>query len=175
MIKELIRTNEFDKFIVVPSGTPAQKSAVASAEDRFEMTKSAVAQAIGTNARIEVADYEIKRPGLSFAVDTANEVSRKYPDHEIYWVIGSDALTSIISWHKFSDLAKIVKFLIIERPGSAVSEFPKELNYELRKIGAMDISASEIRERIADGEDISETVPTSVLDYIKRNGLYGTS
>ena len=173
MIKELIRTDEFDRFIVVPSGTPAQKSAVASAEDRFEMTRLAVAQAIGTNARIEVADYEINRQGLSFAVDTASEVSRKYPDHEIYWVIGSDALANIKSWHKFSDLAKIVKFLIIERPGSAASDFPKELNYELRKIGAMDISASEIREKLAAGEDISETAPSSVLDYIKRNGLYG--
>lgn len=173
LIKELIRTDEFDKFIVVPSGTPAQKSAVASAEDRFEMTRLAVAQAIGTNARIEVADYEINRQGLSFAVDTASEVSRKYPDHEIYWVIGSDALANIKSWHKFSDLAKIVKFLIIERPGSAASDFPKELNYELRKIGAMDISASEIREKLAAGEDISETAPSSVLDYIKRNGLYG--
>lgn len=175
MIKELIRTDEFDKFIVVPSGTPAQKSAVASAEDRFEMTKLAVDQAIDENSRIEVADYELNRTGISFAVDTASEVSRKYPEHEMYWVIGSDALANITSWHKFSDLAKIVKFLIIERPGSAVGDFPKDLNYELRKIGAMDISASEIRERIATGEDISETVPSSVLDYIKRNGLYGAS
>jgi len=175
VIKELIRTDDFDKFIVVPSGRPAQKSAIATAEQRFEMTTLAVAQAIGNEPRIEVADFEVKRPGISFAIDTANEVSKKYPKHEIYWVIGSDALSNIKTWHQFSELSKIIKFLVIERPGFAESDIPAGLNYEFRKIAAKNISASEIRNHISAGEDISDEIPSSVIDFINRNGLYGAA
>ncbi|MFM8205879.1 MAG: nicotinate-nucleotide adenylyltransferase [Actinomycetales bacterium] len=175
LIKELTNTGEFDKFIIVPTGTPSQRSAIASAEDRFEMTRLAVAQAIGSDSRVEVADIEVKRDGLSFAIDTVTEISQKYPQHEIYWVIGSDAFPSIETWHNFSELSKIVKFLVIERPGYTESVPPLEVQFERRKIAALDLSASEIRNQLRADQDISNNVPSSVLEFIKRNGLYGAA
>jgi len=175
LIYELTRSGDFDKFIVIPSGIPSQKVAIASAADRLAMTKLAVSEMLGSNHLYEVDDCEIKRLGPSFAIDTATEISNRYPEYEIYWIVGSDTLSTLAKWHKFEELAKIVKFLIIERPGFKPDEYPEELKFEIREIEAKDISASEIRSQIKDGKDISNLVPKTVLEYILQNRLYGAA
>jgi len=175
LIDELTRSGDFDKFIVIPSGIPSQKAAIASAADRLAMTKLAVSEMLGSNHLYEVDDCEIKRLGPSFAIDTATEISNRYPEYEIYWIVGSDTVSTLAKWHKFEELAKIVKFIIIERPGFKLNEYPAELKFERREIEAKDISASEIRSQIKDGKDISNLVPKTVLEYILQNRLYGAA
>jgi nicotinate-nucleotide adenylyltransferase len=175
LIDELTRSGDFDKFIVIPSGIPSQKVAIASAADRLAMTKLAVSEMLGSNHLYEVDDCEITRSGPSFAIDTATEILNRYPEYEIYWIIGSDIVPTLARWHKFGELAKIVKFLIIKRPGFKLNEYPQELKFEIRKIEAKDISASEIRNEIQNGKDVSKLVPKSVLKYIFQNRLYGAA
>jgi nicotinate-nucleotide adenylyltransferase len=175
LVKELIHGGEFEKVIIVPAGLPSQKEAVASAKDRLEMTKLGVSEVLGSNYLYEVNDSEIERSGPSFAIDTATEISNRYPEYEIYWIIGSDIVANIAKWHRFGELAKIVKFLIIERPGFKLSEYPADLKFDIREIEAKDISASEIRNLINNGKDISTLVPQSVLHYIRQNRLYGAA
>ena len=175
LIDELTRSGDFDKFIVIPSGIPSQKVAIASAADRLAMTKLAVSEMLGSNHLYEVDDCEIKRLGPSFAIDTATEISNRYPEYEIYWIVGSDTVSTLAKWHKFEELAKIVKFIIIERPGFKLNEYPAELKFERREIEAKDISASEIRNEIQNGKDVSKLVPKSVLKYIFENRLYGAA
>ncbi len=175
LIDEITRSGDFDKFIVIPSGIPSQKVAIASAADRLAMTKLAVSEMLGSNQLCEVDDCEIKRSGPSFAIDTASEISKRYPESEIFWIVGSDTLSTLAKWHKFGELAKIVKFLIIERPGFKPNEYPAGLKFETREIDAKDISASEIRIQIQNGKDVSRLVPKSVLQYIMQNRLYGAA
>ncbi len=175
LISEIARSGDFDKLLVIPSGLPSQKVAIAPAADRLAMTKLAPSEILGSNHLYEVDDCEITRSGPSFAIDTATEILNRYPEYEIYWIIGSDIVPTLARWHKFGELAKIVKFLIIERPGFKLNEYPQELKFEIRKIEAKDISASEIRSQIKDGKDISNLVPKIVREYISQNRLYGAA
>ena len=128
-------------------------------------------------SKVEVSDCEISRPGPSYAIDTAKEISHKYPSSTLTWIIGSDALANLDTWKDIKELARIVEFLVIVRPGSGLNK--KDVGAEIRwtslEVGALDISSTEVREAMSSGKDFSQLVPTFVGQYIRENGLYGAA
>jgi nicotinate-nucleotide adenylyltransferase len=168
VIDKLIASEKFDTITVVPSGNPVLRKAVAPAQDRLEMVKLAI-----QGRKIEVSDCEIKREGASFAIDTAKEIQELHPDSNLYWVIGSDAFVNISQWHQIGDLAQLVEFLVIERPGSprATSEFRSSF----WQINALPISATDIRNRIRDGNSVKSLLPDAVFEYAMSKDLYGAA
>jgi len=168
VIDHLLKSKKFDSFIVVPTGNPATRQAVASPQDRLEMVRIALG-----NREIEISDCEINRPGTSYAIDTAIELQQKHPDSHLHWVVGSDAFAQISSWHKIEELAELVEFLVVERPGSKISA--TKFKSDSIKIDALPISATEIRNSINSGLAVEEMLPANVYAYIKNKGLYGAS
>ncbi len=127
--------------------------------------------------KVEVSDCEITRPGPSYAIDTAREISLKYPGSRLTWIIGSDALPNLDTWKDIQELARIVEFLVIVRPGSEIKNIHVEhgIRWNSLEVGALDISSTEVREAMGSGRDFSQLVPTLVGQYIREKGLYGAA
>lgn len=167
LVDWLISQEVFDQIIIVPSGDPWQKQTVASADHRLAMARLALA-----GRRVEISDIEIRRSGASYAIDTVHDLSEQFPSDRFTWILGSDAFLGITSWNRYLELIKQVDFLVIERPGYA--NFPKidGIKYEIARISALEISATEIRGMLANGKSIENLVPATVASYIKEKNLY---
>ncbi|MBM3742800.1 MAG: nicotinate (nicotinamide) nucleotide adenylyltransferase [Actinobacteria bacterium] len=168
VIDNLLNSKKFDSIVVVPAGNPAIREAIASPQERLEMVKIAL-----KDRDIEISDCEVNRPGTSFAIDTAIEIQNQHPGANLHWVIGSDAFAQISSWHKIEELANLVEFLVVERPGP--SFIGSQIKANSIKIDALPISATEIRSLIDKRATVSEKLPANVYAYIKAKGLYGAS
>lgn len=170
LIREVQSSGLVDKLIVVPAGHPWQRETHADATYRFEMAQLALA---GTD--VVVSDCEIKRAGDSYAIDTVLEISQLYPAEKIFWVIGSDAFSRIGTWHRYGELIDLVEFLVIVRPGYEVTPPGASVKWQILEIGALDISATQIRRNIREGLPITGLVSSEVDAYIKEHGLYGAA
>src|SRR5262245_8787430 len=93
---------ELDEVVFVPTGEPWQKGdrKVSPAEDRYLMTVIATA----SNPRFSVSRVDIDRGGPTYTIDTLTDLDRRYPDDEIYFITGADALSQILSWHRVEEL-----------------------------------------------------------------------
>jgi nicotinate-nucleotide adenylyltransferase len=105
-----------EKIIFIPSGTPPFKydtSELIGPEDRFEMVKLA----IKTNPFFEISDIEIKRKGISYTVDTLEYLRKEYPEEELYFIAGVDAVLDLPKWHRPERILKLADFIVVTRPG----------------------------------------------------------
>jgi nicotinate-nucleotide adenylyltransferase len=123
---------------------------------------------MGLSGKVEVLPLEVNRDGDSYTLDTVNELSIKYPNTNFTLILGSDAVKSIGQWHKSTELLQKVKVLVINRPGSAPSDFD-EVN-----IKALDISSTKVRKSILERENVSNLLPAKVVTFIREYGLYGS-
>ena len=123
---------------------------------------------MGLSGKVEVLPLEVNRDGDSYTLDTVNELSIKYPNTNFTLILGSDAVKSIGQWHKSTELLQKVKVLVINRPGSAPSDFD-EVN-----IKALDVSSTKVRKSILERENVSNLLPAKVVTFIREYGLYGS-
>lgn len=160
---------KFEKVIVIPTGNPWLKehTPIASGEQRVAMAQIAV-NSLNLGEQVQVSAIEVKRPGPSYAIDTVNELSKVYPDSRFTLVLGSDAASNLSKWHRSDELQKLVEVLVVKRPGVISSSF-KEI-----EISAPDLSSTQIRDKVANSQDISELVTPNVLSFIKEHHLYGS-
>jgi nicotinate-nucleotide adenylyltransferase len=154
---------EFEKVIFVPAAVSPFKSApAASAQMRLSMLRAAIEGESG----FELDDCELRRPPPSYAIDTIEEIRTRKRDAQIYYLIGEDNLPTLEKWHRFDELRKAVQFIVLDRTG-----MPPDHPYPIvhRKI---DISATEIRKRVASGQSIRYFVPQAVEQIIRREKIY---
>ena len=152
-----------EKLIFVPARiVPHKRAAFASAELRLSMLQAAVEGEGG----FEVDDCELRRAPPSYTIDTIEEIQRREPDSEIYYLIGEDNLRGLANWRRFDQLQKMVRFAVLDRAGAQPTHGYPVIT---RKI---DISATEIRKRVASGRSIRYLVPARVEEIIRRNNLY---
>ena len=170
LIDAILSNSEFERLIIVPAGNPWQKKSFATAEERLKMLKLALAERDAV-----ISDCEIRRSGPSYAIDTLTEIESDYPADKYTWILGSDAIAKIQSWHQFEELKSKLDFLVIKRPGTSISDIPTGVSYSELDIKAPDISATAIRARIASGQSIAGLVPESVASFIEKNGIYGAA
>lgn len=170
LIKSLLASRKFDHLIVIPAGDPYQKSGSAPASDRLAMAKLAL-----EDEAVTISDCEIRRAGPSYAIDTVKEIKELIPADQYTWVIGSDAFAGLTSWERFEELIGMVDFLVVVRPGASDLPLTSGARFELLEIGALDISATELRSRLNRGEDVGAYLPAGVLSYIKEKHLYGAA
>ena len=126
---------------------------------------------------VEVSDCEVRRESPSYAIDTVKDLEEIYPGSTFTWIIGSDALIGLSSWHQIQELASQIQFLIILRPGHDLQKttIPSYIQWQSIEIDALDISATQIRKLVGSGGEISSLVPDSVARYIQSKGLYGAA
>ena len=165
---------DLDKVIFVPTGQPWQKADrdVTDAEHRYLMTMVATA----SNPRFTVSRVDIDRVGPTYTIDTLRDIREFYPEAELYFITGADALASIMSWRDWEEMLAMAHFVGVTRPGYPLTRdmVPEDQrdNIELIDIPAMAISSTDCRERARGGEPVWYLVPDGVVQYIAKNHLY---
>ncbi|MDR0945492.1 MAG: nicotinate-nucleotide adenylyltransferase [Bifidobacteriaceae bacterium] len=160
-----------DQVIFVPTGRPAFKADrdPASAEDRYLMTVIATA----ANPRFEVSRVDIDRPGLTYTIDTLQDLHEQHPGAELYFITGADALHEILRWHDAAELWRLARFVGVTRPGHKLeAEGLPQDRVSLLEVPAMAISSTDVRRRARVGRPIWYLVPDGVVQYIAKHGLY---
>ena len=157
-----------DKIIFVPAYLPPHKASsdIAPAATRFEMAKLATKG----NRFFSVSDTEIKRDGRSYTIDTLREFKKKYPEDELFFIIGSDLLTYLADWKDLGEILKMVKFIAATRPGYALDKIPSYIH--TLPIRAVDISGFAIRNCVRGKKSFRYLVPDEVYKFIISKKLY---
>jgi nicotinate-nucleotide adenylyltransferase len=139
----------------------------ATAEQRLAMVRAAVEN----DHRFAVDDLELRRPGASYTVDTLRELRSRYPRAELFFVIGMDQYRELHSWREPEEVARLARLAVVSRDGDdAAGESP--IPVEPISVTRIDLSATDIRRRIQQGESIRYFVPDPVRELIEREGLY---
>lgn len=172
---------ELDALHWVPSATQPLKPGgpVASDQHRLEMLRLAIA---GRESHV-LDDREIQREGVSYTVETVSEFKEEFPGAELFLVIGSDSLASMLRWHRPAELLSDVTLAVVQRGGEDEVDFdvlselvdPPRLE-RFRKatirMPVIEISSREIRERAGQGRAIRHRVPRAVEALIDASQIY---
>lgn len=160
-----------DEVIFVPTGQPWQKTerAVSKPEDRYLMTVIATA----SNPRFSVSRVDIDRGGQTYTVDTLRDLRAAYPDAELFFITGADAVEQILTWRNVEELFTLAQFIGVTRPGYRLDgHHIPEGKVTLLEVTAMAISSTSSRERVRLGEPVWYLLPDGVVRYIDKRALY---
>ncbi len=164
--------HKLDRLILVPAAqAPLKPNDVQSTSaDRLAMLQAAV----GWDKRFEVSDIELRRGGVSYTIDSARYFRSLYPDDDLYWVIGGDQLPKLHLWRDIEELAKLVEFIFLERPGYPVKARPDIPGLRLHRCDGhlLACSSTELRERTRRHMSLDYFVPHKAIVYIKEHSLY---
>lgn len=165
---------QLDEVWFMPSHIPPHKEkAGATGDERLMM----VAEAIKDHPSFRTLDIEVKRGGVSYTIDTIEELHEIHPGVDFYFIIGADMVNYLPKWDRIEDLSRIITFIGVGRPGSPLdlTTLPSYLQGKvlLADMPLVDISSTEIRERAETGHSIRYRVPEPVYEYIIRSGIYG--
>lgn len=128
--------------------------------------------ALAGHAAYEVDELEFRRGGVSYSVDTLRHYRQRYPEAELYWLIGADNLASLPKWRHATELVELAHFVAIPRPGETAVSFPPPFRGRVLKGFPFGVSSSEIRSRIQAGLPVDQLVPPGVAECIRNNRLY---
>jgi len=162
-----------DEVVLMVAHDPYQKThdhPVTPAEVRLELVQAAVRGVAGLRA----GDDEIRRGGVTYTIDTVERMRRELGDAEIFVVIGEDAARSFDTWHRYEELARISTLVVVNRSNSsATTVIPASAQRcEHVTIPYMDISSSDIRRRVREGQSIDFLVRRPVRNLIETRRLY---
>jgi nicotinate-nucleotide adenylyltransferase len=167
LARDAMETLALEKVIFVPAALSPHKMDVEAAPTklRLEMLR----RAIEHESRFTIDDCELHRPPPSFTIETVEDMQRRMRETELFYFIGEDNIAGLTSWHRFNELEKLVQFVVLDRRG-----FKSSTTYPVIR-RHIDISATEIRKRVADGRSIRYLVPDAVAEIIRREELYKES
>ena len=158
--------------------TPLKEGiSISAVEHRVKMVRLAIAG----KPRFKLSTIELDRPGLSYTADTIAELRKQLgAETELYFIIGWDSLSQFARWREPARIIRMCRLVAVPRPGYSLPD-PKAMEAAIPGIAGslivldkpeIAISATEIRERVANGLSIRRLVPKPVAEYIQKNGLY---
>lgn len=148
--------------VVSPQNPLKQNRELLEGEKRLEMVRKAVAD----DNRLSVCDIEFSMPSPSYTADTLQVLEKKYPDKNFVLIIGGDNLRNFHLWKDYRKILERHSLLVYPRPGVEVTE-PDWKNVTLVDAPLSDVSSTEIRRKVQQGEDISAWVPLAIQDQVK--------
>jgi nicotinate-nucleotide adenylyltransferase len=180
--EEVYDYHHLSTVLFIPANIPPHKYAedLVDARHRYKM----VEEAIRGNDKLKVSDFEIKREGKSYTIDTVQDVLRSYGrDCEIFLIIGADSLSELELWKEVKELSQLCHFVVVNRPEYSVdvpdslasvvgNDTVSEIERLKVQISPIGISSTDIRKRLREGADVSGLVPSCVEAYIREHGLY---
>ena len=143
-----------------------------------------IALAIAEQKSFEVSDCELKKPAPSYTLDTIKQFQAEYgSDTLIHWLVGADSIDDLTYWHQIVELIDACNLTTMYRAGCKAPNFAKyeaiwsrrhveKLQRNVIKTSLIDISSTEIRNRLAAGHDVTNMLHSAVADYIRKHGLY---
>lgn len=164
LAREALEQLDLEQVIFVPAAISPHKLELTptAAATRVEM----LAAAIEGERRFFLDEMELRRPAPSFTIDTIEAYKHSQPDTEMHYLIGSDNLPRLRTWHRFDQLEQLVRFVVLHR-GPPIPDCPYRMIQR-----QIDISATEIRNRVASGLSIRYLVPSAVQEIIQLRQLY---
>jgi len=156
-----------DRVLFIPAAVSPLKNGaeLAPARERWAMLRLA----LRGNSLFEASDLELRRGGISYTVDTLRELKRR-TSAKLFWIVGSDAARLLPRWKAIDEVRRLAEFIILSRPGDSVPrKMPKD---HIVRAPLLQISSSEIRERVRKGLSVRYLLPDSVERYVRRKGLY---
>jgi nicotinate-nucleotide adenylyltransferase len=192
---EVRRRTRLGRILFIPSYLPPHKAAEggASAADRLRMVEIAVRRRAG----FEASPLEVEARGKSYSIRTLRQVRRLYPRARQFFILGVDAFLDIGTWHQYEKVLEECFFLVTARPGFDLERARGVLDGRLRDeigpltasgpldgaapprfrvllapIRALDVSSTEVRERVRRGRPLAGLVPPAVAAYIRERQLY---
>ncbi|MFT4298470.1 MAG: nicotinate-nucleotide adenylyltransferase [Aeromicrobium sp.] len=171
---EVQATFGLDEVVFVPTGQPWQKAGrdVSPAEHRYLMTVIATA----ANPRFEVSRVDIDRDGPTYTIDTLRDLVGRYPDADLFFITGADAMAQILTWRDHDELFDLAQFVACTRPGHDLDEAMIAAlpvgRVTIEEIPALAISSTDCRDRVRSGQPVWYLVPDGVVQYIGKHRLY---
>lgn len=164
LAREARETLGLDTVIFIPAGaSPHRLDQKLTAPDvRLEMLCAAIESEPGFG----FDPMELKRSSPSYAVDTIEALRQREPDVELFYLIGADNVGRLTTWHRFAELSEMVQFVVLDRSGVKTEHPYRTIRRHL------DISATNIRNRVATGHSIRYLVPPAVEKIIRHRQLY---
>ena len=159
-----------DRLCFIPAAQSPFKPAdpIAPAAARICLLRLALAG----ETRCEVDAQEVERGGTSYTIDTARAYHARFPDAELHYLIGADHARLLPKWREAEELARLLKFLVIPRPGEPPADLPEPFQGRWLRGFPMGVSSSEIRERLRAGLPITHLTPPAVAEALRNNRLY---
>jgi nicotinate-nucleotide adenylyltransferase len=159
-----------DKIFFIPAAQSPFKTngQSASAAQRLRMLRMALA---GETAA-EVDPQEINRGGVSYTIETVRSYVHKFPHAQLYYLIGADNAAQLPQWREAQELAGLLEFIIVPRPGETAAPLPSLFRTRLLSGFPLGVSSSQIRARLKAGLPIDHLVPATVAEAIRINHLY---
>lgn len=164
LAREAMEQLGLDRLVFIPAALSPHKPTThpVPAALRLEMVQAAIAGEPG----FECDDSEIHREGVSYTIDTISAWKLRVPGDELFYLIGHDNVRELHTWRESEQLLKLVQFVVFDRVGCDVRhDFP-------RVSRQVDISATEVRKRVAAGQSIRYLVPEPVRAMIEQHRLY---
>jgi nicotinate-nucleotide adenylyltransferase len=141
---------------------------LAPAAERLRLLRLALAG----QTRCSLDDQEIRRGGVSYSIDTVRAYAAQHPGAELWYVIGGDHARLLPKWRDADDLARLVRFAVIPRPGEESERLPAPFQGRALRGWTFAVSASEIRDRVRASRSVDWLVPPAVAEAIRNNRLY---
>jgi nicotinate-nucleotide adenylyltransferase len=162
---------ELDEVVFMPASIAPLKDRKPVLNDSLRL--KLLQAAVDGDPRFSISTFEIDRGGVSYSVDTAREMTAMYPGCRLFWIIGADQARQIADWAQIEDLGKLVEFIVLARPGSTIGGTPPP-NVRMHVVEArlVNISSSEIRERLAADKPTDFFLPAAVAGLIEHKKLY---
>ena len=165
-----------DKVLFITGGNPPhkKKQVILDKCARHKM----VTLAIKGEEKFEACDYEIKKDEYSYTFETLRYLKKQYKGAKLYFIIGADSLHDILTWKNPRMIMEMCTLLVYDRTGydreKDLAELKKDYfcQVDFIKSEKIDVSSSQIREKIANEEDVKEYICPQVHEYIKRNNIY---
>jgi nicotinate-nucleotide adenylyltransferase len=162
----------FDRLFLVPAAqAPLKAQDMQSVtEDRLAMLRAACEW----DHRLEIADYELNKGGVSYTIDSVRHFRQQFPHDELFWIIGGDQLPLLHKWKDINQLASMVEFIFLERPGHPSKPHTDIPGLRLHRCDGhlIEISSSELRQRVRHGRSLNYFCPQKVIAYIESKKLY---
>lgn len=166
MANEAYHSLGLDEVRFLPNSiAPHKEVHGANTSQRLKMTELA----IEGFSQFRIEDYEITAGGVSYTFDTISQLLKLEPETAFYFIVGGDTVEDLNSWHRIHELAEMVQFVGIGRPGyDSTTDFP----VMMIDSPEMHLSSTMLRERVAAKRPLTFFVPAKVETYIREEGLY---
>ena len=169
-------TMGLDRVDFLVANDPWQKSndrVVSPAAIRLEMVQALVDGREG----LGVDDREIRRGGLTYTVDTLEDIAKEQPGTDVFLIVGQDTANQISTWHRYEEVLGLSTLVIVNRGDNDV-QHPEMLSgarVQNVSMPTVDVSSTRVRASVATGEDMIGLTSDAVAAVIRRHGLYGAS
>jgi nicotinate-nucleotide adenylyltransferase len=120
----------------------------------------------------DIDGQEIRRGGISYTIDTVRDYADRFPQAQLFYLVGADHVAQLPKWRAAEELARLAQFVVVARPGQVETPFPAPFRGQWLAGLPLGVSSSQIRERVKAGLPIDHLVPDTVAEAIRNNRLY---